>query len=107
MEETTNKPSWEEKLKLAYYDIPTWMRYHQGINDGDTFTAEDVQEILQDYFNQPVTDLLTQREQEIESGIKKLTVVTYVGKGGIQYDRVLLDEVLTLLKKESNNNTKE
>lgn len=43
-------PDWEKEIFLRRSDISTWMR-NWGVDDGDNFSAEEVQELIEDFWD--------------------------------------------------------
>ncbi len=65
---------WEKEHLRRKYDVATWMRA-RGIEDGQTFKAEDMQEYMEDFWEDSkpfIRNLLSSREAEIVEGVEKL-----------------------------------
>lgn len=92
-----------EEIVKTRLDIATWMR-NRGIDDNDTFRAEDVEEILQDYFDDVVTPKLHHIRRETEKGMMEK-----VGKQLREYKCGKHRKVFKLLRSfshlESDNST--
>lgn len=55
-----------EDLVKERFNIATWMRDNQGIDDDDTFTAEEIEETLECYFDYIKAKYLTKKDRRGE-----------------------------------------
>jgi len=85
----TNKTIEEYKVRMQ---IPSWMRDKMGIGDGDTFTAEEVQDTLECFFDDFIQSekeqALKERTEEIIKIVKTLSEdIDYTNPQGIMLVR--------------------